>query len=38
LRRFGSVEGVRKATLDELISLPGMTRPVAERLQAALGG
>ena len=38
LRRFGSVEGVRKATLEELLSLPGMTRPVAERLQAALGG
>jgi len=33
LHRFGSLEGIRKATLEELLSLPGMTRPVAERLQ-----
>ncbi|MFC1926034.1 excinuclease ABC subunit UvrC, partial [Chloroflexota bacterium] len=33
LRRFGSVNGVRQATLEELIAVKGMTRPVAERVK-----
>jgi excinuclease ABC subunit C len=37
LRRFGSLEGVRKASLDELLTLPGMTRPVAERGASGVG-
>lgn len=30
LTRFGSVEGIRAATLDELIMIPGMNKKVAE--------
>src|SRR5215208_430462 len=37
LQRFGSVQGVRDATVDELASVPGFTRRGAERLLAALG-
>lgn len=33
LRKFGSVKGVRKATIEELIAVKGMTRPVAERIK-----
>jgi excinuclease ABC subunit C len=36
LRKFGSVKGVRQATLEELIAVKGMTRPVAERVKKYL--
>ncbi len=36
LKAFGSIEGVRKASVDELAAVPGMTRPVAERLRQQL--
>ncbi|MFQ5857887.1 MAG: excinuclease ABC subunit UvrC [Anaerolineae bacterium] len=36
LRTFGSVEGVRQASLEELLAVPGMTRPAAEKLKAYL--
>lgn len=36
LKTFGSLEGVRKATVEELAAAPSMTRPVAERLQEYL--
>ena len=36
LRRFGTVQGIRDASLDELIAVPGMTRPVAQRLAEML--
>ena len=38
LARFGSVKGVREADADELAKLPGVTRELAERILAALGG
>jgi excinuclease ABC subunit C len=37
LQRFGSVQGVRDATPDDIASVPGFTRKGAERLLAALG-
>lgn len=30
LKHFGSLKGIREASLDELIAVPGMTRPAAE--------
>ncbi len=36
LKQFGSVERIRRATADELAQVPGMTRPVAERIAGAL--
>ncbi len=36
LSRFGSLEGLRRATLEELLSIPGLPRPVAELLYKAL--
>lgn len=36
LRTFGSVDEVRKASLEELLAVPGMTRPAAENLKAYL--
>lgn len=36
LKAFGSIEGVRQASVDELAAVPGMTRPVAERLRQQL--
>jgi hypothetical protein len=33
---YGSLEGARKASLDELLSLPGMTGESRKLLQAAL--
>jgi excinuclease ABC subunit C len=38
LRVFGSVKRMRDASLEELRSVPGLTRPVAEALYAALQG
>ena len=36
LRRFGSVEAIREASVEELAAVPGMTRPAAEQLKASL--
>ncbi|MFX0107920.1 MAG: excinuclease ABC subunit UvrC [Candidatus Hodarchaeota archaeon] len=36
LHAFGSFEGVKKASLDELASVPGMTQKAAEKLRAWL--
>jgi excinuclease ABC subunit C len=36
LRKFGSVKGVRQATLEELVAVKGITRPVAERVKKYL--
>lgn len=36
LRTFGSVDGVRKASLEELLAVPGMSRPAAEKLKTYL--
>lgn len=36
LRIFGSVEGVRQASLEELLAVPGMSRPAAEKLKTYL--
>jgi len=33
LRAFGSIDGIRQASLEDLISIPGITRPIAERLR-----
>jgi excinuclease ABC subunit C len=36
LRRFGSVKGIQEAATDELLTVPGITRTVAEQIKAAL--
>ncbi|MBC8163699.1 MAG: excinuclease ABC subunit UvrC [Roseiflexaceae bacterium] len=36
LKRFGSLDGIRKAAIDELAAVPGMTRKAAEELKASL--
>lgn len=36
LTRFGSVEGLRRASLEELLSVPGLPRTTAELLYKAL--
>ncbi len=36
LQAFGSLDGIRKATLDELAAVPGMTKPAAEALKGRL--
>jgi excinuclease ABC subunit C len=33
LRHFGSLSGIRQATLEELVRLPGMTQKLAEKLK-----
>ncbi len=36
LRRFGSLEGIKEASLEELVSVPGVTRPVAVAVKELL--
>jgi len=36
LQRFGSLEGIRQASLDELAAVPGMTMEAARRLLEGL--
>ncbi|MBI3078679.1 MAG: excinuclease ABC subunit UvrC [Deltaproteobacteria bacterium] len=36
LRHFGSLKGVREASLDALLAVPNLPRPVAERVYATL--
>ncbi len=36
LKRFGSIEGVRKASLEDLYSVPGMDKKTARRIKDAL--
>jgi excinuclease ABC subunit C len=36
LRRFGSVVGIGRASMDELVAVPGMNRTAAEAVEAAL--
>ncbi len=36
LKRFGSLEAIRAATVEELAAVPGMTRKAAEQLKASL--
>ncbi len=36
VKLFGGLEGLRQASVDDLIRVPGVTRPVAERIVAAL--
>ena len=36
IQAFGSLDGIRKASLDELASVPGMTRKAAEELKGLL--
>lgn len=36
LKRFGSLDGIRSASIDELAAVPGMTRRAAEELKSLL--
>ena len=36
IRKFGSLAGVKRASLEELMTVPGITRPVAEKLHETL--
>jgi excinuclease ABC subunit C len=36
LKRFGSLDGIREASLDEVLSVRGMTREAAEAVKASL--
>ncbi|MEN9938705.1 MAG: hypothetical protein RLZZ387_5284 [Chloroflexota bacterium] len=36
LKRFGSLDGIRAASVEELLTVPGMTRKSAEELKASL--
>ncbi|MCX2726441.1 excinuclease ABC subunit UvrC [Thermomicrobium sp. 4228-Ro] len=38
LRRFGSVEGIRQASVEEIAAVPGISRTLAERIKMELGG
>ncbi len=37
LRTFGSLKGLREATVDALAAVPGMSRPAAEAVKQAIG-
>ena len=37
LKRFGSLDGIREASIEELTSVRGITRPVAETVKGSLG-
>ena len=36
IKKFGSVRGIREASLDDIAATPGITRSVAEKVKAAL--
>lgn len=36
LKAFGSLDGIREASVDELAAIPGMTRKSAEELKSLL--
>jgi len=36
LKQFGSVRGIKEASVEELTAVPGMTRPLAERVKEYL--
>jgi excinuclease ABC subunit C len=36
LKRFGSIEAIREASVDELAAAPGMSRKAAEQVKAGL--
>lgn len=38
LRTFGSIEGIRRASVDEIAAVPTMTRRLAEQVREDLGG
>jgi len=37
LREFGSIENIKNATLEDLQKLPGITKPIAEKITKAVG-
>ena len=36
LKRFGNVQAIRDASIDEIAAVPGMTRSAAQRLKELL--
>ena len=36
MRRFGSIKGIKEASLDDITALPGITRSLASRLKESL--
>jgi len=36
LKHFGSLENIKNATLEELLALPGITKPIAEKITKAV--
>jgi excinuclease ABC subunit C len=37
LKHFGSIDAIRKATIDDIVSLKGMNRKIAQALKESLG-
>lgn len=38
LKRFGSIEGIRRASIEEISSVPGISKELAARISSYLGG
>jgi excinuclease ABC subunit C len=38
IKTFGSIEGLRKAKMEDIAAIPGMTRAIAERVKSELTG
>jgi len=38
IKRFGSLSGIREATIDEIAAVPGLNRKIAEELKGRLSG
>jgi excinuclease UvrABC nuclease subunit len=38
LKAFGSVKGIREASIDEIIRVDGISRALAEQIKSSLGG
>jgi excinuclease UvrABC nuclease subunit len=37
ITKFGSVQGIKEASMDQLMSVPGMSKILAQRIKDGLG-